>query len=232
VSPHCQCVQRSRRPLLTSKRQTPICAAAELIFADLQVFTRCVTTCRWNGSIAQPPSQDSMQAARATVRDSVHGFRRSHGGWASNTPQCALLSCSVLMHAPLDAHGDVTYQLARHNVITACRRQVRDSFRHCVGLPGQQRSNHSQSRSCSHSHSQQHAPAQLPARPRRQTAALQRQQIQGHSAVQLCRKWCRPAAWVVARRSRCRVPPWRPATTGQPGTDGWTGNSEAPSSIQ
>ena len=56
----------------------------------LAILHEVCTFRRWNGSIAQPPSQDSMQAARATVRDSVHGFRRSHGGWASNTPQCVL----------------------------------------------------------------------------------------------------------------------------------------------
>jgi len=44
---------------------------------------------RWNSSIAEPPGQDPLQAARATMRDSIHGFRRSHGGWASNTPKCA-----------------------------------------------------------------------------------------------------------------------------------------------
>jgi hypothetical protein len=88
---------------------------------------------RWNGSIAQPPSQDSMQAARATVRDSVHGFSRSHGGWASNTPQCALWCLLVLMCASCLILCSQWHTISAGRLTCAMQSQPhdRDLFIHC-----------------------------------------------------------------------------------------------------
>ena len=132
VSPHHQCSLRHSRLHPISNLQTLVCAAAHLS-AHLQVFTHCAPSRRWNGSIAQPPSQDSMQAARATVRDSVHGFRRSHGGWASNTPQCARWCLLVLMcvSCVIDCSRWHTISTGRLTCAMQSQPHVRDLFGHC-----------------------------------------------------------------------------------------------------